>query len=224
MREKESKKGREKSLSVKKLQTGGIIAALIASVAVFTAMVQMEKNILTEYEKGTIYTAVREIPRGQMITAENYQRYFGEQQLDKSSIPPTALSSPEQVTGLTAIYDIEPGVLLTQGMFRQMEEILAEMKKPVVAGFKAEDIFQVTGGVLRAGDRVNIYSVREEGASLVWPEVYVQQVFDASGTVIENGNSTAAAQRINIYLEEAEVADFYTQLSSGSLRVVKLLE
>ena len=45
MREKRKK---EKWLSIKKLQTGGIIAALVASVAVFAAMVQMEKNVLTQ--------------------------------------------------------------------------------------------------------------------------------------------------------------------------------
>ena len=221
MREKRKK---EKRLSIKKLQTGGIIAALVASVAVFAAMVQMEKNVLTQYEKGVIYIAAREIPQGQLITEDNYTQYFREQQLDKSCIPPTALSAPEQVTELVAVYDIEQGVLLTQGMFQQMDVILEEMDRPVVAGFKADDIYQVAGGVLRAGDRVNIYSVREEGTSLVWSQVFVQQVFDASGSVILSGDSATAAQRINVCLDEADVADFYAQLAGGSLRVVKLLQ
>lgn len=217
-------KKREKRKGTSRLRMGGVLAALVASVAIFTAMIQMEKNILTRYEKGTIYTAVREIPRGQLITEENYQQYFKEQQLDKSCIPSTALNSPDQVTGLVAVYDIDEGILLTGGMFQEVNGILKEMNAPVIAGFKAEDIYQVAGGVLRAGDRVNIYSVKDGETSLVWAKVFVQQVFDASGNTIDNGDTVTAAQRINVYLDEAEVQNFYAELAGGSLRVVKLLE
>lgn len=218
------RKKREKRKGTSRLRMGGVLAALVASVAIFTAMIQMEKNILTRYEKGTIYTAVREIPRGQLITEENYQQYFKEQQLDKSCIPSTALNSPDQVTGLVAVYDIDEGILLTGGMFQEVNGILKEMNAPVIAGFKAEDIYQVAGGVLRAGDRVNIYSVKDGETSLVWAKVFVQQVFDASGNTIDNGDTVTAAQRINVYLDEAEVQNFYAELAGGSLRVVKLLE
>lgn len=206
----------------KRLRTGGILAALVAAVAVFTAMVQMEKNILTQYERGMIYTALKAIPEGQVITEENWEQYFQEKQLDKSCIPPTALNTPEQVIGLVAAFPIEQGVLLTQGMFHSLDDILKQMDKPVIAGFKADDISQVAGGVLRAGDRVNIYAVREEGTSLVWADVFIQQVFDASGGSISNTDSTTAALRINVYLDRSEVEEFYSELSNGSLRVVKL--
>ena len=36
-----------------------------------------------------------------------------------------------------------------------------DMTQPVVAGFKADDLYQVVGGVLRSGDRINIYQVNE---------------------------------------------------------------
>ena len=208
----------------KKLRSGGILAALVASVAVFTAMVQIEKNILTQYERGVIYTALKEIPEGQMITEENWEQYFQQMQLDKSCIPSTALSTPDQITGLVAAFSIEQGVLLTQGMFYRLDDILEQMAKPVVAGLKAEDISQVAGGVLRAGDRVNIYAVREEGACLVWEDVFIQQVFDASGSTIPNTDSNTAALRLNIYLDRSEVAKFYSELSNGSLRIVKILK
>lgn len=212
----------EKRKLGKRLRTGGILAALVAAVAVFTAMVQMEKNILTQYERGMIYTALKAIPEGQIITEENWEQYFQEKQLDKSCIPPTALNTPEQVIGLVAAFPIEQGVLLTQGMFHRLDDILKQMDSPVIAGFKADDISQVAGGVLRPGDRVNIYAVREEGTSLVWADVFIQQVFDASGGSISNTDSTTAALRINVYLDRSEVEEFYSELSNGSLRVVKL--
>ncbi len=200
------------------------MAALVASAAVFAAMVQTEKNVLSQYEKDTVLTAAAEIPKGQMITEENIHRYFAEQQLDKTCIPSAALNSEEQAEGLIAVFDIEQGVLLTDGMFQKTDDILKDMVRPVVAGLRADDIYQVAGGVLRAGDRVNIYCVGEEGTELVWEKVFVQQVFDAGGTVIANEDRTTAAQRINILMNESDIADFYAGLAAGSLRVVKLLE
>lgn len=221
---KKEKQIRNGKISIKQWKTGGIIAALVASVAVFAVMVQMEKNILTKYERGTVYTAAVKIPQGQQITEDNYRQYFTEQQLDKRMIPQTALCTPEQAAGLVAALDIEQGVVLTEGMFRKLELILAELQMPVVAGFKAEDIYQVAGGVLRAGDRVNIYAVREGETCLVWRNVFVQQVFDAAGSAISNGDTVTAAQRVNVYLDEMDVENFYAELAKGSLRVVKLLE
>ncbi len=203
-------------------KTGGAAAALIASFAVFIAMLQMEKGMLENYEKGTIYVAAEKIPRGQVITQETCSQYFQEKQLDKSGIPESALCSLEQVTGLAAAFDIEPGVFLAEGMFERLEDVLKEMEEPVVAGFKAEDLYQVAGGVLRAGDRIHIYSVSEEGqAVLVWDNVYVQEVFDQGGSRIASGDRTTAAQRINIYLDKKDVEMFYSELAGGALRVVR---
>lgn len=38
------------------------------------------------------------------------------------------------------------------------------MEDPVIAGCKADDLYQIVGGVLRAGDRINIYQVDEQAA------------------------------------------------------------
>lgn len=213
---------RTKKEQLDRIKTGGTIAALAAAAAVFVCMVQMEKSILTQYEKGIIYTAAATIYKGQVITESNYREYFVEKELDKSCIPPTALSAPEQLYGLTAVYDIEPGVLLTKGMFESLENIRSELDEPVIAGFKAEDIYQVAGGVLRAGDRIHIYYVRDQEAVLAWESVYIQQVFDISGKNIEAADKTTAAQRLNIYLDKKDIEAFYAGLASGSLRVVKV--
>lgn len=207
-----------------RVKTGGTIAALTAAAAVFACMVQMEKSILTRYEKGVIYTAAAAIYKGQVITEDNYGEFFVEKELDKICIPPTALSAPEQIYGLAATYDIEQGVLLTEGMFESLESILGELNDPVIAGFKAEDIYQVAGGVLRAGDRIHIYCVRDQEAVLAWESVYVQQVFDISGKNIEAADKTTAAQRLNIYLDKKDIEAFYTGLAGGSLRAVKVCD
>lgn len=223
-KESEIKERKSPEYKRRKAMTGGILAALLTAAAVFAVMLQIEKEVLTQYEKGDIYIAAKEIPKGEVVTKENYAAYFSLKQLDKSVIPETAITTPEQICGLAAKTEIEVGVLLTEGMFENLEEMLNQMHQPVIAGFKAEDIYQMAGGMLRSGDRITIYTVKEDAVKTVLENVYVQQVFDASGTVINGNDTTTTAQRINVYLNREDVENFYFELATGSLRVVKLLE
>jgi hypothetical protein len=205
--------------------TGSIIAAFVAAAGIFLVMLQMEKKMLSEYERSTVFAASKEIPKGQTITEENYEEYLCLKEIELGCVPTTALQSREQLVNLVAREDIEEGVLLTTGMFEGRNEITAGMSQPVIAGFKAEDLYQVVGGVLRAGDRIHIYTVAENGeTSLIWREVFVQQVFDSGGNIIAGGDDSSAAQRINVYLDAEDVEQFYTELARGTLRVAKVCE
>lgn len=219
----ETKKRKMRQLKKPWFWNGSIAAALLAAIAVFAVMLQLEKNVLTKYEKGVIYVAAREIPEGQLVTAQNADTYFEQKMLDKSCIPETALYRQEQVEGLIAAAPIEKGVLLTEGMFESENQITAQMSEPVITGFKAEDLYQVVGGVLRSGDRIHIYRVTEEGeALLVWENLFVQEVFDQSGSKIANDDVVTSAQRINVYIDKKDVEKFYSELTSGTLRVAKV--
>lgn len=205
-----------------KIWGGAVFAAFAASVAVYAALLQTEKNVLTDYEKKEVYLAAAEIPAGQVIYPEDAEKYYCRALMDAALVPETAIKDPARLAGMIAAADIEKGVVLTGGMFRETSEILRDMEHPVVAGFRAEDLFQVVGGVLRAGDKIHIYSSEENGeTSLIWENVYVQQVFDSGGSMIENNDRTAAAQRINIFLDKDDVEQFYSRLEQGSLRVVR---
>lgn len=204
---------------------GSMIAALLAAVGIFTMMLQTEKKMLSEYERGEIYVAVKEIPKGTLINNSNMAAYLERRELDKGVIPDTALTDPEQINGLIADWTIDAGTLLTNGMFETRNKITEHMQQPVIAGFKADDLYQVVGGVLRAGDWIHIYTVSENGtANLIWNKVFVEQVFDSAGNPIGGENATASAQRINVYLDAKDVEYFYTELARGTLRVVKVCE
>ena len=207
------------------LLNGSMAAALVASLAIFVVMLQIEKNTLAQYERVLVYTAAKEIPEGQLVTEENYKDYFEETLLDKRSIPPTAIREVSQINGLVAKNGIDEGVFLTLGMFETLNEITAGMKEPVIVGLKAEDLYQVAGGILRAGDRIHIYSVDEEGAAaLVWEDVFIQSVFDQTGVIVANDDEETAVQRINVYLDKSNVEKFYSELASQTLRVAKAEE
>ena len=100
-----------KKRSAARIKAGVSITALAAAVAMFVILLQVEKSVLEQYEKGVVYVAGAPIPKGQMITQENFALYFTEQELDVRCIPLTALKRPEQVQGLAAVFDVEEGVL-----------------------------------------------------------------------------------------------------------------
>lgn len=208
-----------------KVWTGSIFAAFVAAVSIFKVLLQLEKKVLSEYEKGWVYVAGEEIPKGAFITEQNVDRYLKLQELNADMIPQTAISEREKMIGMVTERSIEKGVFVTEGMFVRENEITKKMTEPVIAGFKAEDLYQVVGGVLRAGDRIHLYTVSESGRTeLIWKELFVQQVFDSGGKVIQPEDVTSAAQRINVYMDAQDVQRLYAELAKGTLRVVKVCE
>lgn len=227
-----------------KIWVGSIIAALVAAIAVFIAMLQMEKNMLSQYEKCPVLVAACDVPKGKVLDEDNFGTYLEVREIDVKLLPETAVTSSEAVRGLVPYYDMEEGTIVTQGMFEKIDEVTKDMAEPVIAGFKAEDMYQVVGGVLRAGDRIHIYNVctvetgiqTEEGTMpqngdreetitrLIWEDVFVEEVFDQSGMTIPNEDKMTAAQRINVYLDKSDIETFYSELAQGSLRAVKVCD
>ena len=68
----------------------------------------------------------------------------------------------DEITGRIAVHRIEKGSVVTRGMLESEEQITGEMEEAVIAGFRAEDLYQAVGGVLRAGDRIHIYCIDKE--------------------------------------------------------------
>ena len=92
----------------------------------------------------------------------------------------------------------------------------------------ANNLSQVVGGILREGDRINIWSVTEtnnNGVGKVTAEkicdyAYVTRVFTAAGVQVNaaSGNDSAAMV-INIIIPEEKEQEFNIALEKGTLRV-----
>ena len=213
------KKGR------KKILPGAALTALIAAVIVYCILINMEKNALSDYEKGTVLVTRKEIDNGVLITPENLGDYFVAKEIEKLLIPQRAILREEDLYQRMIICPLDQGVVVTESMTESRKEIEGELKEPVIAGFMAEDLYQVVSGILRGGDRIHIYTVEKESGEvmLLWENIYVQEVFNSSGTAIMPQDHSMAAQRINILMEKADVEEFYLKLSQGSLRIVKVV-
>lgn len=203
---------REMSKNTKnKIWNGSILAAFIAAAAVFIIMLQAEKKVLAEYEKITVCVTIDDLPKGESITEDNILNYVQTVEIDRKIVPDTAIKNMDEITGRIAVHRIEKGSVVTRGMLESEEQITEEMEEAVIAGFRAEDLYQAVGGVLRAGDRIHIYCIDKEETAKekpVWKNLFVQQVFDQNGNAIDSGDTTTPAQRINVYMDNGKVDDF----------------
>lgn len=210
----------------RRILPGVIVAAFLAAMATFFIMLQVEKNMLSEYEKEPVWCSVQQLPEGLEITEQNWQQYFVQEELEKSKVPEKKVEDPQVLIGMRTGLEIARGMVLTDTMFVSDENYMAQMHSPVIAGCKAEDLFQFVSGVLRKGDLVHIYAVNEElGVTyLLWENVLVYQVFDTAGNLIAAEDVSTPAARMNLLLEKGDAELFYNELQNGSLRVVKVWE
>lgn len=201
-----------------------ILIALIASVVTFVVLLNVEKNMLSDFERGPVWVLREEMPAGTECTEENMTHYLEQVMVDKKNIPESYIDSLEKLEGMRSVIGLPKGSIVVESMFTGEKDYISGMEAPVIAGCKAEDLYQLVSGTLRKGDRINLYTVNEElgYTYLLWEDILVYEVFDSSGISIPVADKETAAARINILLEKGHAEQFYTELYQGSLRVVKI--
>lgn len=205
-----------------------VLGCLIAALAVYGVAIHIQTEILSAYDKAVVYTATSPMAAGDVMDADEAAGKVAPVEIPATAAPADAVTDPAVLADSAARYGIEPGTILCASMFETVDSVLEGMNEPVIAGFRSEDIYQVVGGVLRAGDTISIYTVdnvAEIGAAeyegtLRWDDIRVQDVFDSSGLRIGSDDATTPASRVNIYMEKGDVEEFYAGLAQGSLRVV----
>ena len=210
----------------KKGLPGIILAAFTAALISYVALLNVEKNALSAYEKAECWILAETLEKGTEITADSAALLFQRSQVDVQHIPQGAVTAPELLVGSQAAITIPQGSIVTDAMFTEQGSYRAALENPVIAGCKADDLYQMVSGTLRSGDRIHIYTVDEELGETyrIWDNVMVYQTFDSGGNLIPPQDTVSAAARINVLLEEGNAELFYSELYKGSLRVVKLWE
>lgn len=208
----------------KHILPGIIFVAFLASIATFFLLVNMEKNALKDFETIPVWVTKYELAEGLEITEKSIQECFELIEVAKDRVPNNLLESPEILIGKNTELIIPQGAIVFESMFSDDEQFRKSVMNPVIAGCKGDDLFQLVSGVLRKGDLVHIYMVNEDMGEtyMLWENIMVYQVFDASGNVISSEDKVTPAARVNLLLEEGYTEQFYNELDKGSLRLVKV--
>ena len=153
VRDKEPKQkqyGEHKAGSgAKKGLPGIILAAFAAAVITYVVLLNVEKNALSAYEKADCWILTETVEKDTELTTDNIDRLFRQTQVDVQHIPQEAVKDPQSLVGSQAAIAIPAGSMATDSMFIQAAVQRAALTKPVIAGCKAEDLYQLVSGTRR---------------------------------------------------------------------------
>lgn len=211
----------------KPFNTRLFLYSFLVSFALYVLMLFVERGMLNDKEYVSVYVTASAVDKETVITAENVGVYFTLQVRESNSLPEGYITNTGMLEGKILSRDYVKNEIITMSGFTDIDERIAGIENPVEVSFNAGNLSQVTGGVLRAGDYINIWSVSEgtgyDRSSIMAEPIcryaYVSRVFNASGEEVRNDDRDGhAATVINIIIPSDMEEKFNIALTKGTLR------
>ncbi len=200
-----------------------IAVCLLLAVAVFAFLLSVEKRQLANYEKSMVVVAVQDVPDKTEITGENATEYFALEERTLAEIPSAVFTDVHELLGLYAEGGIDAGSMVTKSMFSELQPLAPDA---VLLGVNMEALDQSVAGTLRAGDTIDIYTVKMEldeevEVKKILSSVVIERSYTGSGEEILKEDTTSIAQYITIPIHKDAVDAFYGALEDKKIEIVK---
>ena len=208
---------------MKKRNLKKTIISLLVAIIVFFGLLIIESSILTPNGTAQVFVATDEIPKGVEINDSNIDTYFKSKNVDGGLAVTNYISNKEDLLNLIANETINKGEVISANSFVDKNDVLSKIENPVELSFKATDISQVVGGILRQGDMIDISIINSTTNEVenVLNNVYVTKAISTDGQEIERGEDRSA-MIINIIVSEEDERRLNSKLSLGTIRVSKI--
>ncbi len=222
---------KEKGETHRRIRLRSLIFCLVTAFILYAALLYIERNVINADDKTQVYVAGSVIVEDTLITADNAAQYFVLQERSTNSLPEGVITDLSMLTGRIADRPYEQNEIVTIAGFVLPDDRISEIENPVEVSLNASMLSQVVGGVLRAGDYINIWSVVQEPgnskeftAVQICSHAYVTRAFTPSGVQIDrNASEEQATTVINIVIPADKEAEFNTALAAGTIRVGRCL-
>lgn len=200
-----------------------VILCLLLAGAIFALLLSVETRQLAQYEKGSVVVAVKDVADGKEITKENLTEYFAIAEKPLTDIPKAACLELEALVGQYAQGGIDAGSMITESMLGTLQTSYGDN---VLLGVNMEALAQSVVGTLRAGDVIDIYTVKvEEDDSVVVEKalgsITIDRSYTSAGAAILKDDDSSIAQYITIPVHKDAVGTFYQALEERRIEIVK---
>ncbi len=204
------------------------VYSLIMTLVLYSAMIFVERRLLKTEEHVSVYVAKETVEKNTIVTMENIGELFSLEERRTDWLPDGSVSDAGQLLGMTVKYGYGRNEIVTIGGLSASDMRVEGIERPVEVSLDAGSLSQVVGGIIREGDRINIWSLskrNENGGSIMEAEkicdyAYVTRVFTAAGVQVgQAGQDSAAATVVNIVIPESKEEEFNIALERGTLRV-----
>lgn len=199
------------------------LISLLLAVGIFILLLNVETRKLAQYEKESVVVAAMDVSETKEITKENLTEYFAVVERPLSDIPQATIRTLDELVGQYVKSGIDAGSVVTKSMFGDLKRDYGES---VLLGVDMEALDQSVAGTLRAGDEIDIYTVKVEDDERVTVEkalggVTIERSYTSTGVAITKEDTTSIAQYITIPVHKDAVDTFYQSLEDGRIEIVK---
>lgn len=200
-----------------------VVLCLLLAGGIFAVLLNVEIKQLEQYEKGNVVIAIEDVSDQKEITQENLAEYFVIEERPLSDIPQAAYLELEDLVGQYAQGGIDAGSMVTKSMLGELTE---NYESAVLLGVNMEALEQSVAGTLRAGDEIDIYTVKVDEEDNVIVEkalgnVTIERSYTSAGVAIEKDDKDSIAQYITIPVHKDAVGTFYQTLEERRVEIVK---
>ncbi len=221
----------KKADKVKKEKSGVsakvILCSVIVSAVLYALLIFVEKSIVDSEATKQVYVSVKEVPENLLITAENIGGYFALMERPLSAVPDNAVENAAELYGKYTGRMIDKNEILTGNSFSSLDERTRGIEHPIEVSLNASSLSQMVGGVIRAGDYINIWAVKNtniNGESVTKTEnicthAYVTRTFTSSGEEASGNDKDKATLVINIIIPAEQEEEFNRAIVEGTVRV-----
>ena len=200
-----------------------VLLCLLLAGGIFALLLGVEAKQLEQYEKGSVVVAIADVADCKEITEENLGMYFAVEERPLVDIPEAAYLEVADLIGQYAQGGVDAGSIITEKMFGELQ---AKQKDAVLLGVNMEALEQSVVGTLRAGDVIDIYTVKvEEDKSVTVKKalgnVNIERSYTSAGAAILKDDNSSIAQYITIPVHKDAVGLFYQTMEDCRIEIVK---
>lgn len=223
---------RQKKADKVKKEKGGvsakvILCSVIVAAVLYALLIFVEKSIVDSEATKQVYVSVKEVPKDILVTDENMSEYFALKERPLSAVPDNAVSDGKELMGKYTDRVIDKNEILTGKSFSSLDERTRGIEHPIEVSLNASSLSQMVGGVIRAGDYINIWAVKNSninGESVtesknICTHAYVTRTFTSSGEEAAGDDKDKATLVINIIIPAEQEEEFSRAIVEGTVRV-----
>ena len=205
-----------------------LVYSFIVTIVLYAFMLFIERSVLLSEDYIMVYVAQEDIDESTMLTADNISSYFVQAGRKAEWLPDNCVTDLTQLIKLYTVRGIAKNEIITTNMFSSSDIRITGIDEPIEVSLNASNLSQAVGGILREGDRINIWSVTEHnsnGISAVKAEkicdyAYVMRVFTQAGVQVKKSQpDEGTAMVVNIIIPGEKEEEFNVALEKGTLRI-----
>ena len=202
--------------------------ALVA--LLYVGLLMLERAIITEDVTTKVYVAIQNIEPDTLITESNIDMYFALVERSIASIPDDSISNRDDLINHTVNDFLSQNNPVTESLLISQKSEVSDIKDSVMVSFLVQSAPGAVSGIVRAGDRVNIWHTvnkednKETEVLPICKNVYIITAYDSSGVAIPQEDTDSIATMFNILIPSEVENTFHKTTEEGTLKLSKISE